>query len=229
MLIVWNDVTLVSCPHDWCLLHEMTWLSSRVQDHTVRGAGRWQQEAAREATFRRLLHVRLGPPQSPDRHHCRCGRSGSVTSHTEAGYGRPLLLVLKWVIQTHPLLLVLKWVIQTHPLLLVLKWVTQTHPLLLVLKWVTQTHPLTVTAVARSTVAGHDRHNFQILTVNYTFCFATIDKVFYYVASVLTTCFGPYIRPSSCEFTKYWKGSTVHTADPLCWIVYVKMKCFSLY
>jgi hypothetical protein len=31
-----------------------------------------------------------------------------------------------------------------------------------------------------------------ILTVNYnTFCFAAIDKVFYLVASVLTTCFGP--------------------------------------
>jgi hypothetical protein len=31
-----------------------------------------------------------------------------------------------------------------------------------------------------------------ILTVNNnTFCFATIDKVFYYVASILTTCFGP--------------------------------------
>jgi hypothetical protein len=30
------------------------------------------------------------------------------------------------------------------------------------------------------------------LTVNYnTFCFATIDKVFYLVASVLTTCFDP--------------------------------------
>jgi hypothetical protein len=42
-----------------------------------------------------------------------------------------------------------------------------------------------------------------ILTVNNTFCFATIDKVFYYAASVLTTCFGPYIRPSSSEFTKY--------------------------
>jgi hypothetical protein len=43
-----------------------------------------------------------------------------------------------------------------------------------------------------------------ILTVNNnTFCFATIDKVSYYVASVLTTCFGPYIRPSSGEFTKY--------------------------
>jgi hypothetical protein len=43
-----------------------------------------------------------------------------------------------------------------------------------------------------------------ILTVNNnTFCFATIDKVFYYVVSVLTTCFGPYIRPSSGEFTKY--------------------------
>jgi hypothetical protein len=41
-----------------------------------------------------------------------------------------------------------------------------------------------------------------ILTVNNTF-FATIDKIFYYVASVLTTCFGPYIRPSSSEFTKY--------------------------
>jgi hypothetical protein len=42
------------------------------------------------------------------------------------------------------------------------------------------------------------------LTVNNnTFCFATIYKVFYYVASVLTTCFGPYIRPSSSEFTKY--------------------------
>jgi hypothetical protein len=33
-----------------------------------------------------------------------------------------------------------------------------------------------------------------ILIVNNTFCFATIDKVFYYVASVLTKCFGPYIR-----------------------------------
>jgi hypothetical protein len=31
-----------------------------------------------------------------------------------------------------------------------------------------------------------------ILTVNNnTFCFATTDKVFYLVASVLTTCFGP--------------------------------------
>jgi hypothetical protein len=31
------------------------------------------------------------------------------------------------------------------------------------------------------------------LTVNNnTFCFATIDKVFYYVASALTTHFGPY-------------------------------------
>jgi hypothetical protein len=31
-----------------------------------------------------------------------------------------------------------------------------------------------------------------ILTVNYnTVCFATIDKVFYLVVSVLTTCFGP--------------------------------------
>jgi hypothetical protein len=30
-----------------------------------------------------------------------------------------------------------------------------------------------------------------ILTVNSTFCFSTIDKVFYYVAYVLTTCFGP--------------------------------------
>jgi hypothetical protein len=39
-----------------------------------------------------------------------------------------------------------------------------------------------------------------ILTVNNTFCFATIDKEFYYVASVLTTCFGPYIRLSSGEF-----------------------------
>jgi hypothetical protein len=28
------------------------------------------------------------------------------------------------------------------------------------------------------------------VTVNNTFFFATIDKVFYYVASVLTTCFG---------------------------------------
>jgi hypothetical protein len=43
----------------------------------------------------------------------------------------------------------------------------------------------------------------KFLTVNNTFCFATTDKVFYYVASVLTTCFGPYIRPSSCEFIKY--------------------------
>jgi hypothetical protein len=35
-----------------------------------------------------------------------------------------------------------------------------------------------------------------ILTVNNnTFCFATIDKVFYCVASVFMTCFGPYIRP----------------------------------
>jgi hypothetical protein len=41
-----------------------------------------------------------------------------------------------------------------------------------------------------------------ILTVH-TFCFATIDKVFYYVVSILTTCFDPYIRPSSGEFTKY--------------------------
>jgi hypothetical protein len=32
---------------------------------------------------------------------------------------------------------------------------------------------------------------------NNTFFFATIDKVFYYVSFVLTTCFGPYIRPSS--------------------------------
>jgi hypothetical protein len=38
---------------------------------------------------------------------------------------------------------------------------------------------------------------------NNTFCFATIDKVFYYVASVFTTCFSPYIRPSSSELTKY--------------------------
>jgi hypothetical protein len=31
-----------------------------------------------------------------------------------------------------------------------------------------------------------------ISTVNYnTFCFATIDKVFYLVVSVLTTCLGP--------------------------------------
>jgi hypothetical protein len=44
------------------------------------------------------------------------------------------------------------------------------------------------------------------LTVNNnTSCFATIDKVFYYVAAVLTTCFGPYIRPSSGEFTKILK------------------------
>jgi hypothetical protein len=42
-----------------------------------------------------------------------------------------------------------------------------------------------------------------ILTINNTFCFATIDKVFYYVASVLTTYFGPDIRPSSCKFKKY--------------------------
>jgi hypothetical protein len=35
----------------------------------------------------------------------------------------------------------------------------------------------------------------NLLTVNNTFCFATINKVFYYVASVLTTYFGPYIRP----------------------------------
>jgi hypothetical protein len=40
-------------------------------------------------------------------------------------------------------------------------------------------------------------------TINNTFFFATIDKVFYYVSSVLTKCFGPYIRPSSSEFTKY--------------------------
>jgi hypothetical protein len=34
--------------------------------------------------------------------------------------------------------------------------------------------------------------NNKIISVNYnTFCFATIDKVFYLVASVLTTCFGP--------------------------------------
>jgi hypothetical protein len=45
-----------------------------------------------------------------------------------------------------------------------------------------------------------------IVTVNNTFCFATIDKVFYYVASVLTTCFGPCIRPSSieCYIIKYF-------------------------
>jgi hypothetical protein len=44
-------------------------------------------------------------------------------------------------------------------------------------------------------------NTFTVLTVNNkTFCFATIEKVFYYVASVLTTCFGPYIRPSSGEF-----------------------------
>jgi hypothetical protein len=42
-----------------------------------------------------------------------------------------------------------------------------------------------------------------ILSVNNTFFFATTDKVFYYVASVLKTCFGPYIRPSSGEFKKY--------------------------
>jgi hypothetical protein len=38
---------------------------------------------------------------------------------------------------------------------------------------------------------------------NNTFFFATIDKVLYYVSFVLTTCFGPYIRPSSGEFTNY--------------------------
>jgi hypothetical protein len=47
------------------------------------------------------------------------------------------------------------------------------------------------------------QENAYILTVNNTFCFATIDEVFYYVASVHTTCFDPYIRPPSGEFTKY--------------------------
>jgi hypothetical protein len=42
-----------------------------------------------------------------------------------------------------------------------------------------------------------------ILPVNNTFCFAIIDKVFYYVASILTTCFGPCIRPSSVECHEY--------------------------
>jgi hypothetical protein len=62
------------------------------------------------------------------------------------------------------------------------------------------------------------------LTINNTFFFATIDKVFgcsvgivrsrtqtmefffdkvfYYVSSVLTNCFGLYIRPSSGEFSE---------------------------
>jgi hypothetical protein len=40
-----------------------------------------------------------------------------------------------------------------------------------------------------------------ILTVNNIFRFATIDKVFYYVASVRTTCFGPY---ETCrEYRRY--------------------------
>jgi hypothetical protein len=40
---------------------------------------------------------------------------------------------------------------------------------------------------------------------NNTFCFATIDKVFYYLGSVLTTCFGPYyylqliLRATGCK------------------------------
>jgi hypothetical protein len=38
---------------------------------------------------------------------------------------------------------------------------------------------------------------------NNTFFIATIDKVFYYVSFVLTTCFGPYIKPSSGELTNY--------------------------
>jgi hypothetical protein len=102
--ILLNKKRLLSTCHmtdAYCVkLHD---ISSRVQGHTVRGAGRWQQKAAGEGTFRCLLLVRLGPPQSPDRHHCRCGHSGPVTSHTEARYGRLLLLVLKWVKQTHPL------------------------------------------------------------------------------------------------------------------------------
>jgi hypothetical protein len=52
-----------------------------------------------------------------------------------------------------------------------------------------------------------------LLTVNNTFFFATIDKVFYYVVSVLTTCFGPYIRPSSSEFTKYLKKKILFTVS----------------
>jgi hypothetical protein len=40
----------------------------------------------------------------------------------------------------------------------------------------------------------HEQSNETIYcTANNTFFFTTIDKVFYYVASVLTTCFGPYI------------------------------------
>jgi hypothetical protein len=42
-------------------------------------------------------------------------------------------------------------------------------------------------------------------TINNTFFSATIDKVFYYLSSVLTTCFGPYIKPSS----GYSNGSVV--------------------
>jgi hypothetical protein len=43
-----------------------------------------------------------------------------------------------------------------------------------------------------------------ILTVNNnTFCFATIDKVFYYVASVLTTIF--------CKFTWWWPNIRAET------------------
>jgi hypothetical protein len=37
--------------------------------------------------------------------------------------------------------------------------------------------------------------------INNAFFSATIDKVFYYVSLVITTCFGPYIRPTSGEFT----------------------------
>jgi hypothetical protein len=53
---------------------------------------------------------------------------------------------------------------------------------------------------AGNTIPVRDVHDWRVefRTVNNnTFCFATTDKVFYYAASVLTTCFGPYIRPSS--------------------------------
>jgi hypothetical protein len=55
-------------------------------------------------------------------------------------------------------------------------------------------------SAAEQLSASQEGTNSVKLTINNnTFFFATIDKVFYYVSFILTTCFGPYIRPSSSE------------------------------
>jgi hypothetical protein len=66
-----------------------------------------------------------------------------------------------------------------------------------------RTLELLVSSLVPQATALQRSSESHVLTVNNTFCFATIDEVFYYVASVLTTCFGPYSRPSSGEITKY--------------------------